>query len=75
MKNYSKQYINEIAQKSGFLANNTEKVIRLLDVLKFIDEEFVKGTFNPLLLFDVCSAERATKHPMTKWRINNIGKK
>ena len=32
--NYSKQYINEIAQKSGFLANNTEKVIRLLDVLK-----------------------------------------
>ena len=38
--NYSKQYINEIAQKSGFLANNTEKVIRLLDVLKFIDEEF-----------------------------------
>ena len=37
--NYSKQYINEIAQKSGFLANNTEKVIRLLDVLKFIDEE------------------------------------
>ena len=37
--NYSKQYINEIAQKSGFLANNTETVIRLLDVLKFIDEE------------------------------------
>ena len=37
--NYSKQYINEIAQKSGFLANNTEKVIRLLDVLKFINEE------------------------------------
>ena len=37
--NYSKQYINEIAQKSGFIANNTEKVIRLLDVLKFIDEE------------------------------------
>ena len=37
--NYSKQYINEIAQKSGFLANNTEKVIRLLDVLKFIGEE------------------------------------
>ena len=37
--NYSKQYINEIAQKSGFLANNTEKVIRLLDVLKFIDEK------------------------------------
>ena len=35
--NYSKQYINEITQKSRFLANNTEKVIRLLDVLKFID--------------------------------------
>ena len=37
--NCSKQYINEIVQKSGFLANNTETVIRLLDVLKFIDEE------------------------------------
>ena len=32
--NYSKQYINEIAQKSGFLANNTEKVIRLLAIFK-----------------------------------------
>ncbi|MDY4182877.1 MAG: hypothetical protein SOX92_01075 [Candidatus Onthovivens sp.] len=46
-----------------------------MDVLKFIDEEFFKGTFNPLLLFDGCSAERAAKHPMAKWRINNIGKK
>ena len=38
-------------------------------------EEFSKGTFNPSLLFDGCSAEKATKHPMAKWRINNIGKK
>ena len=47
--NYSKQYINEIAQKSGFLANNTEKVIRLLDVLKFIDHEF-NGISHQLIL-------------------------
>ena len=44
------------------------------DETKYL-EEFSKGTFNPLLLFDVCSAERAAKHPMAKWRINNIGKK
>ena len=44
------------------------------DETKYL-EEFSKGTFNPLLLFDVCSAERAGKHPMAKWRINNIGKK
>ena len=47
--NYSKQYINEIAQKSGFIANNTEKVIRLLDVLKFIDHEF-NGISHQLIL-------------------------
>ena len=47
--NYSKQYINEIAQKSGFLANNTEKVIRLLDVLKFIDEEFNRKYYQLIL--------------------------
>ena len=29
--NYSKQYINEIAQKSGFLANNTEKVMKRIN--------------------------------------------
>ena len=44
------------------------------DEAKYL-EEFSKGTFNPSLLFDVCSAERAAKHPMAKWRINNIGKK
>ena len=44
------------------------------DETKYL-EEFSKGTFNPSLLFDGCSAERATKHPMAKWRINNIGKK
>ena len=44
------------------------------DKTKYL-EEFSKGTFNPSLLFDVCSAERAAKHPMAKWRINNISKK
>ena len=44
------------------------------DETKYL-EEFSKGTFNPSLLFDVCSAERAAKHPMAKWRINNISKK
>ena len=44
------------------------------DETKYL-EEFSKGTFNPSLLFDVCSTERAAKHPMVKWRINNIGKK
>lgn len=44
------------------------------DETKYL-KEFSKGTFNPSLIFDVCSAERAAKHPMAKWRINNIGKK
>ena len=44
--NYSKQYINEIANQNGFVASNIEKVIRLLDVLEFI---FMKSSFSDAL--------------------------
>ncbi len=37
--NYSKQYITEFSLKTGFIASNIEKVIRLLDVLGFIFNE------------------------------------
>ncbi len=44
--NYSKQYIAEISEQTGFIANNVEKVIRLLDVLDFI---FTKSSFKDAL--------------------------
>lgn len=44
--NYSKQYITEISEQTGFIANNVEKVIRLLDVLDFI---FTKSSFKDAL--------------------------
>ena len=44
--NYSKQYITEISEQTGFIANNIEKVIRLLDVLDFI---FTKSSFKDAL--------------------------
>lgn len=37
--NYSRQYIEEIGNKTGFINSNIEKVIRLLDVLRFVDSE------------------------------------
>lgn len=43
---YSKQYIAEISEQTGFIANNLEKVIRLLDVLDFI---FAKSSFKGAL--------------------------
>lgn len=46
--NYSKQYINGFANKTGFISSNIEKVIRLLDVLDFI---FSQSSFkNSLVL-------------------------
>lgn len=37
--NYSKQYISEFVTKTGFISSNIEKVIRLLDVLRFMGSE------------------------------------
>lgn len=34
--NYSKQYISEIGNKTGFINSNIEKVLRLMDVLCFV---------------------------------------
>ena len=40
--NYSKQYITELSEQTGFIAGNVEKGIRLLDVLDFL---FRKSSF------------------------------
>ena len=45
--NYSKQYINGFANKTGFISSNIEKVIRLLDVLDFI---FSQSSFKNALV-------------------------
>lgn len=46
LMNCSKQYIADISEETGFLTNNIEKVIRLLDVLDFI---FSKSSFKDAL--------------------------
>ena len=52
-----------------------EELLVLTDEEKQYLEEFSKGNFNPQLLFNIPSdAERATKHPMAKWRVANIKK-
>ena len=61
------------------LAEAQEKVIRDLSNLLSLDnneslylEEFSKGNYDPNLLFDNLTAGRAEKHPMAKWRVQNI---
>ncbi len=44
--NYSKQYITELSERTGFIAGNVEKVIRLLGVLDFL---FAKSSFKNAL--------------------------
>ena len=41
--NYSKQYISKLGEETNFISSNLEKVLRLLDVLKFI---FVNSSFS-----------------------------
>lgn len=44
---YTKEYISKFANDTGFLGSNIEKVIRLLDVLKFV---FSESSFKDKLL-------------------------
>ncbi len=37
--NYSRKYIEALNKDNNFIQNNLEKVVRLLDVLKFISTE------------------------------------
>lgn len=37
--NYSRKYIEALNKDNNFILNNLEKVVRLLDVLKFISTE------------------------------------
>jgi len=67
--NYSEDYISNFGKQTGFINSNIEKVIRLLDILAFID-----SNLDPYLLFEPNDAERAAKHPMAKWRAANLKK-
>lgn len=58
-----------------------ESVIELLNQLLSLDEfetqylkDFSLGNYDPSLLFDKNVAERASKHPMAKWKVTNIKK-
>ena len=44
--NFSKQYLNELSLKTNFIKGNIEKVLRLTEILKFINyESNYKGKF------------------------------
>ena len=76
-----KELFPVLPKESGFdLVKTKEDVVMFLDGLLMLTEnekkyleEFAKGHFDPDLLFDKPSdAERASKHPMAKWRVVNI---
>ena len=77
-----KELLPVLAKNTKFdLAGIKEEVISFLnDLLVLTDnekkylEEFSKGNFDPYLLFEPIDAERASKHPMAKWRAANLKK-
>ena len=58
------------AELIGFLNKVFDLTKAEIDYL----EEFSKGNFKPNLLFDKEISDRASQHPMAKWRILNINK-
>lgn len=77
-----KELLPVLAKNTKFdLAGTKEEVISFLnDLLVLTDnekkylEEFSRGNFDPYLLFEPIDAERASKHPMAKWRAANLKK-
>ena len=77
-----KELLPVLAKNTKFdLAGTKEEAISFLnDLLALTDnekkylEEFSKGNFDPYLLFEPIDAERASKHPMAKWRVANLKK-
>ena len=77
-----KELLPVLAKNTKFdLAGTKEEAISFLsDLLVLTDnekkylEEFSKGNFDPYLLFEPIDAERASKHPMAKWRAANLKK-
>ena len=39
--NYSKQYLVELSDKTNFIKDNLEKVLRLAEILKFLNNDGV----------------------------------
>ena len=37
---FSKQYLNELSLKTNFIKDNIEKVLRLTEILKFINYKY-----------------------------------
>ena len=77
-----KELLPVLPKNSKFgLVETKEAVVSFLKELLVLTDnekeylnEFSKGNYRPELLFDGLYAERATKHPMAKWRIANIKK-
>lgn len=77
-----KELLPVLAKNTKFdLAGTKEEVISFLNGLLVLTdnekkylEEFSKGNFDPYLLFEPIDAERASKHPMAKWRAANLKK-
>ena len=44
--NYTKQYLTELASKTNFIKDNLEKVLRLSEILRFLNsDQYFRGKF------------------------------
>ena len=72
---YNKTEVGRGAQQNGFVRDTFEKVLRLKEILKYLnEEEFLREhlllkEYMPELLFDdKAIVERIQRHPMALWK-------
>ena len=63
-----------LEESTIFVINKLKELLQLSEDEKLYLSEFSKGNFNPSLLLNSSFVERASMHPMAKWRIMNIKK-
>ena len=74
MPTYDKAELGKMAQEYGFVRDIFEKVLRLKEILRYLNEEkyierFVRKEYVPELLFDdEANLERIREHPMAIWK-------
>ena len=59
MNSYNKQALDIIAKEQGFIRDNLEKVMRLVEILNYFPE---------LLFEDKVIVDRIKFHPMALWK-------
>ena len=64
MNSYNKTYLDQISQEKGFVRDNLEKVIRLAEILRYINQSPLLQ--KSLVLKSYSNCEKVSKLPVRK---------